>query len=92
MPGPFLGVLTGDANNGLQTPVVAVTPSASPFTYTAPSRGTLNIAGGTISAIALVRQGVSTALSTTAGHYPMALGDQLKITYSAAPTLNFVPI
>jgi hypothetical protein len=88
----FVGVMTDDVSNGSPLPLVAVTPSASPFSYTAPARGTLNISGGTVSAIAHIRGGVSTALSNSSGHYPMSKGDVLKITYSAAPTLNFVPL
>lgn len=42
-------------------PVQSVTPGASPFTYTALSNGVLSVTGGTVSAVSIIRQGVSVA-------------------------------
>lgn len=70
----------------------AVTPGASPFTYRAPAGGSLIVQGGTVSQVQFSRDG--TAFFTTGqtqGMFPVSQGDALAITYSAAPTLNFVP-
>lgn len=72
-------------------PTQSVTPGGSPFTYTALSSGTLSITGGAVSALALIRQGTSVALGITAGLVPLSRLDQLQITYSAAPTVTFLP-
>lgn len=76
---------------GSSSPVVAVSPTGSPFSYTAPSYGTLNISGGTVSQVAIKRGGVSTNLGGTVGHFLASKGDTYVITYSAAPTLSFIP-
>lgn len=46
-------------------PVQAVTPGASPFTYTALSNGVLSITGGAVSAVSIIRQGVAVATGIT---------------------------
>ena len=46
-------------------PAQPVTPGASPFTYTALSNGLLSISGGTVSAVSIIRQGVSIATGIT---------------------------
>lgn len=69
-----------------------VTPSASPFVYTAPRGGFVIIAGGTVSAIAFSRTpGTFYSTGQTAGSFPVNSNDQLKITYTAAPNVVFVP-
>jgi hypothetical protein len=61
------------ANTPLQDPVPAaqpvqsVTPGASPFTYTALANGVLSVTGGTVSAVTIIRQGVSVATGITSG-------------------------
>ena len=42
-------------------PVQPVTPGASPFTYTALANGVLSVTGGAVSAVTIIRQGVSVA-------------------------------
>ena len=88
----YLGSLTSDVVNGSATPISAVTPSASPFLFTAPTKGALNVSGGTVSAIAHVRGATTTSLGGTSGNYLVSKGDVLKITYSVAPTLLFIPL
>jgi hypothetical protein len=72
-------------------PGVVLVVGASPFTYTAPANGTLCVVGGSISDISYIRQG--TTLNTGAGNgpIPMSRTDQVKITYSSVPVLNFLP-
>ena len=69
----------------------SVTPTGSPYTYTAPRKGFLIVSGGTVSAIAFARLGPFYGTGQTAGTFTLALNDKLKITYSGAPTLTFVP-
>jgi hypothetical protein len=46
-------------------PVQTVTPGASPLTYTALANGVLSVTGGAVSAVTLIRQGVSVATGIT---------------------------
>ena len=72
-------------------PAQSVTVGASPFTYTAAADGVLFVSGGTVSAVAIVRQGTSVPAGITAGPIPMRRLDQVTVTYTAAPALNFLP-
>ena len=72
-------------------PIQAVTPGASPYTYTAPQYGTLAVSGGTVTAITLTRAGITAAIGILAGLVPVATGDKVTITYTVAPTINFIP-
>lgn len=72
-------------------PVQSVTVGASPFTYTAAFDGTIATTGGTVSAISLIRQGTSVATGITTGLIPLSRADAVQITYSATPTVTFLP-
>lgn len=87
----YLGCLTSDVVDGSQLPPGAVTVGASPFSYSAPSRGSVNVSGGTVSQVAIVRNGVSHNIGGIAGSFQVSKGDQIKVTYSAAPSLTFIP-
>ena len=69
--------------------VSAVTVGASPFDYTAPRDGFVSIVGGTVSAVAYVREGASTSLGVVAV-VPVKRGDTVRITYTVAPTVRLV--
>ena len=69
--------------------VSAVTVGASPFDYTATRDGFVSIVGGTVSAVAYVREGVSTSLGVVAV-VPVKRGDTVRITYTVAPTVVLV--
>jgi hypothetical protein len=102
----YTGVLTSDlpgnttikglpvapAVSGSSSAVSTITLGASPATYTATTKGTVNLAGGTVSQVALKRGGVSTNLGGVVGHFPVSTGDTLTITYSVVPTAVFVPL
>jgi hypothetical protein len=70
--------------------IAAVSPGASPFTYTATTIGNLLITGGNVSAVLLTR-GLQSAACPVSGFIPMAAKDSVTITYTVAPTLTFVP-
>lgn len=72
-------------------PVAVVALGASPAAYTAPFRGTVVIAGGTVTIITLTRQGTAVATGLTAGIIPVSRGDILTITYAVLPTVTFLP-
>jgi hypothetical protein len=73
------------------SPAVLVTLTASPFTFTAPSNGALVVAGGTVSAIQYKRAPNTVPLGVIAGQFVIAATDQITITYTAAPTVVFIP-
>lgn len=71
---------------------VAPTVGASPWSYTAPTYGSLVIQGGTVSAVTITRSGQSAVnIGVTAGMFYVQAGDVITITYSAAPTVIFIP-
>lgn len=74
---------------GTGSAIVPVTVSASPFTYTATAGGALAISGGTVSGVTLTRAGVSVPVAV--GTIPLRNGDAVAITYTATPTVNFIP-
>jgi hypothetical protein len=75
----------------LAQPVSAITPTGSPFTYTAPYWGTVVVNGGVVTVIALKRQGTSVTTGLTDAVVPVARGDSVVVTYSGAPTMTFIP-
>lgn len=77
---------------GSSAAIASITVGASPFAYTAPAAGSVLIVGGTVSAVTLKR-GAPAAVSVgaTAGSVPVSAGDIVTVTYSAAPTMSFVP-
>ena len=73
-------------------PVQAITPGASPYTYTAPQDGWVTVSGGTVSALDLSRDGTTfIATGVLAGTLPMSRLDKLKVTWTGSPTMNFFP-
>jgi len=65
--------------------------TSSPFTYTAGQAGQLAVSGGTVSSITLTRNTVAVPTGVTAGLIAMRNGDQVTVTYSGLPTINFIP-
>lgn len=69
-----------------------VTPSASPFTYSATVKGSLIVSGGTVSLIQFTRNGTAFYnTGQTSGMFTLNAADSLVITYAVAPTITFVP-
>jgi lysophospholipase L1-like esterase len=69
------------------------TIAASPATYTNTTGAPLMlyVAGGTVSAITLARQGTALTTGFTSGAFQLAQGDSVTITYTVAPTLTVQP-
>ena len=72
-------------------PAASVSPTGSPFTYTAPFRGVLSVTSGTVSNIEIIRTSTTVETGLTAGLIPLSRLDQAKITYTGPPTLVFLP-
>lgn len=71
--------------------IITLTAGASPYTYTALANGVVIVNGGTVSLIAFVRDGTVVGTGVTAGMFPVSIGDGIRVTYSVAPTMRFVP-
>lgn len=72
---------------------IAITPGASPYTYNAQVKGSVIVSGGTVSAIAFSRDGITFyATGQTAGMFTLNAQDRLRVTYTVLPTMTFVPI
>lgn len=69
--------------------VAAIIVGASPFSFTANSKGTLIISNGTISNISLIR-GSDVINLTGQRIIPISINDIVSVTYSVAPTLQFL--
>lgn len=82
-----------EALNGVANAVPAdLTLTGSPFTFTNQTKSTvmLMINGGSVSAIQYTRDGVN-FYSVPSGALSVFPGDQVRITYSATPTVTVVP-
>jgi hypothetical protein len=72
--------------------IASVDHGGSPFTYTASQNGQLSVSGGTVSSITLTRARMADIpTGITSGIIPLSQGDQVTVTYSAAPTIHFIP-
>lgn len=69
----------------------AIVVGASPYTYTSPQNGVVVVSGGTVSLVQLGRAGTFLATGLLTGVIPVSAGDQVKITYTLAPTVTFLP-
>lgn len=71
---------------------LAITPGASPYVYSAQVKGSVIVSGGTVSAIAFSRDGL-TFYSTgqISGMFLLNAQDRLRVTYTVLPTMTFVP-
>lgn len=79
------------AVNGENQPddVEAITATGSPLAFTATRTGTIIGTGGTVSSVTLTRAGVVTTVPN--GFVPVSAGDVVTYTYTAAPTVRFIP-
>lgn len=81
--------------NELGTPPsneLAINIGGSPFSYTAGMKGFVIISGGTVSNVMFSRTaGTFYLTGQTAGVFPMAQNDILKVTYTGKPSMVFVP-
>jgi hypothetical protein len=73
-------------------PPMALTPTASPYTYSASVKGAVLVSGGTVSQIRFSRDGITFYnVGATAGSFTLNAADRLEVTYTVVPTMTFVP-
>ncbi|OWV62585.1 hypothetical protein ATY75_12235 [Rhizobium sp. N122] len=82
----FFGALLG-----APAAISPVTVSASPTSFTAYQRGTVGISAGTLTSVSLTRAGTTVTLGTTRS-VTVANGDVVTVSYTVAPTINFIPL
>lgn len=70
---------------------IPITPSVSPYAYTAPSDGDLAVTGGLVSSIVLTRYTDSVKIGVTTEIFPLRSGDIVTVTFGQAPTFTFFP-
>lgn len=68
-----------------------VTVSASPFSYRAGRDGYLVVTGGTVTQQEYGRGSVFTDVGLLTSMLPIQLGDAIRVTYIATPTITFIP-
>ena len=72
--------------------ISAITPPASGSAYTASAAGFVVLTDGTVTNIQLKRGATTIQIAAaTPAVVPVSAGDQVITTYSAAPTMSFVP-
>jgi hypothetical protein len=71
---------------------VAVTPGASPYTYTATESGAMYLSAGTVTTVQITRGATTISTGILAGSYFLRNGDKLVVTYAISPTMNWVPL
>jgi predicted Rossmann-fold nucleotide-binding protein len=81
----------GEEQAKLSSPpaVQVITPGASPYSFLVPDDGTLVVQGGTVSLIEIGRNGTFVTTGLTIAVIPVSRGDQIRITYTVAPTINY---
>lgn len=70
---------------------VAITVTASPFTHNATADGLLIVSGGTVTKQEYRRGAVYTEVGQLNSMLLVLAGDALRVTYSVAPTITFIP-
>ena len=71
-----------------------VTPGASPYTYqnTSGRSGDMIVSDGVVSAIAFSRDNATFyGVGVVSGVFPLSAYDFLRVTYTVAPTMTFIP-
>jgi hypothetical protein len=68
-----------------------ISVGASPFFYSPPVEGVVAVVGGSVSALAYIdAAGNSVAISGTVGVFHLSVQQQLKVTYTSAPTMTYI--
>jgi len=71
---------------------VPITPGASPYIYSPDVKGFVILTGGTVSLVEFSRDGTNFYdYGTTQGQFLLNGADQLRVTYTGAPDMVFVP-
>lgn len=87
-------MLHSGIRNGTQTSGHSIAMSASPFSYTASTKGTVIVTGGGagVSSVGLQHAGVVYQISTVAGvPIPVVKGDTVTVASSILGSIAFIP-
>ena len=76
---------------GSQAAGSAVTAPASAVAYTCASKGLVIVNGGVVTIVSITRAAVVYTTGVLAGVFPCAENDGITITYTTAPTMDFIP-
>ncbi len=80
----------------MRVKTISITVGASPFVYrnTFHMIGYVSVNGGTVSDISFSRDNINfiSVSSSTGVIIILAPNDQVKVTYSVTPTMNFIPL
>lgn len=69
-----------------------ITVGTSPYTYSAPVKGSVIINAGTVSSVQFSRDGATFyTIGQTAGMFTLNAADRLIVTYTVKPTMTLVP-
>jgi hypothetical protein len=72
---------------------IPLTVTPSPFIYTAPKKGFMIVSGGTVTSIMISRTPPKYyATGETAGVFPLAQNDLIKVTFTGTPVMTFFPM
>lgn len=83
--------VTQQSHDKSGAPPSSITVGASPFSHVAKRDGFIAVVGGTVTKQEYGRNGVFTDVGLLNSMLPILEGDTLKVTYTAAPTMTFIP-
>ncbi len=86
----FPDVMQGELDKSQAAPE-SVTVGASPYSYLAVRDGFLTLTGGTVTMQEYGRLGTFTDVGLLTSMLPVLAGDTIRVTYSALPTMTFIP-
>ena len=72
-------------------PAVSITPSGSPYVYTAINETDVVVRAGTVSKIEITRGSTAVDTGLIVGVFRLSPFDKLTVTYSSAPTMTGIP-
>jgi hypothetical protein len=78
-------------NSSAYLPAVSITPSGSPYVYTATNETDVVVRAGTVSKIEITRGSTAVDTGLTVGVFRLSPFDKLTVTYSSAPTMTGIP-
>jgi hypothetical protein len=70
---------------------IAISVGASPFIYAPKIKGGVIVSGGTVSNVLISRSGIFYSTGATGGLFNLSANDQLKVVFSGAPAMVFLP-
>lgn len=70
----------------------SISVGASPYIYQAPAIGSVVVSGGGLKNVEVSRDGITYfTVGNFRGMFPLSTADRLRVTYTVAPTMTFIP-